>query len=82
MNPPRLRSCDSVSLARSWPRAWLDRQALATLAGFRSDLIEGDNGHPMLAVSRWAMSRLFASTAEFDRWLARVAPGLAAGAAS
>jgi hypothetical protein len=53
-------------------KAWATAQARCALAGFTANLIEGDDGRPMLVVSRWALTRAFDSLAEVETWLARV----------
>jgi hypothetical protein len=52
-------------------------QARCALAGFKADVIDGDDGRPMLAVSRWALTRSFSTPAEAEAWLRRVAGGRA-----
>jgi hypothetical protein len=59
-------------------KAWSTMQARATLAGFRADLIEGDDGRPMLIVSRWAVCRSFTSLTEAGAWCDQVAGEAAA----
>lgn len=54
---------------------WRTVQAECLLAGFKADLIDGDDGRPMLVVSRWALTRSFSAPAEARMWLARVAGG-------
>jgi hypothetical protein len=54
-------------------KAWATVQARCTLAGFTANLIDGDDGRPMLVVSRWALTRSFATPAEAEAWLQRVA---------
>lgn len=59
-------------------KLWATAQARCALAGFRADLIDGDDGSPMLVVSRWALCRAFGTPGEVEVWLARVAPHLGA----
>lgn len=77
------RVCNSdtpilAGLAREVQKDWLRAQALCLLAGFKADLIDGDEGNPMLVVSRWALTRAFVSPADVTAWLERVAPAVAA----
>ena len=53
-------------------KPWLRLQAELLLAGFPATLIEGDDGGPLLIVSRWAMTKSFDSVPEAEAWLARV----------
>ena len=69
------------ALARDAAKEWLRVQALCLLAGFKADLIEGDDGRPMLVVSRWALTRAFTDPGDVATWLARVAPAAPAGVA-
>jgi hypothetical protein len=54
-------------------KVWATLQARATLAGFTAHLIEGDDGRPLLIVSRWALTTSFDDAAAAERWLNRVA---------
>jgi hypothetical protein len=54
-------------------KTWLTLQARATLAGFVAHLTEGDDGRPLMIVSRWALTTSFDDLAAAERWLARVA---------
>ncbi|MFT3818297.1 MAG: hypothetical protein QM750_11955 [Rubrivivax sp.] len=51
---------------------WRTVQARCLLAGFTANLIDGDDGRPMLVVSRWALTRAFSSPADAESWLQRV----------
>lgn len=53
-------------------KPWLRLQAECLMAGFPASLIDGDNGKPLLVVSRWALCRSFSSAPEAEAWLARV----------
>lgn len=53
-------------------KPWKTAQAAALLAGFVATLTEGDDGRPMLVVSRWALTRSFTDLDEIQAWLARV----------
>jgi hypothetical protein len=50
-------------------KAWKTAQAEAILAGFTASLIDGDDGAPLLLVSRWALTKGFTSLADFRAWL-------------
>lgn len=47
-------------------------RARCAFAGVAFHAIEDDRGQPMYAVSRWNLSRTFATVAEVDAWLERV----------
>jgi len=53
-------------------KAWLRVQAQLLLAGFLAELTEGDDGQPLLIVTRWALTRSFTNIAEAQIWAARV----------
>lgn len=53
-------------------KAWATVQARCALAGFTPHLIDGDDGRPLLVVSRWALTRSFTSPGDADAWLTRV----------
>jgi hypothetical protein len=53
-------------------KAWRTAQARALLLGFSAPLIDGDDGRPLLVVSRWALCRSFADLGELEAWLQRV----------
>lgn len=53
-------------------KAWATVQARCALAGFRADLIDGDDGRPLLVVSRWALTRSFEAPSDALAWLQRV----------
>jgi len=68
---------DAAQYAATGPAAqtakeWRNLQAECLLAGFRADLLDGDDGRPMLVVSRWALTRSFSAPADARAWLARV----------
>lgn len=53
-------------------KPWKTAQAECLLAGFHSELMEADDGQPMLIVSRWALCRSFATIAEVRDWIGRL----------
>lgn len=53
-------------------KAWATAQARCALAGFKADVIDGDDGRLLLVVSRWALTRAFLTPAEVEPWLRRV----------
>jgi hypothetical protein len=53
-------------------KTWLTLQARATRAGFVAHLTEGDDGRPILIVSRWASTTSFNDVDAAEAWLARV----------
>ena len=53
-------------------KPWLRLQAECLMAGFPASLIDGDDGRPLLVVSRWALCRSFSSVPDAEAWLARV----------
>lgn len=53
-------------------KPWRTLQAECLLAGFSANLIDGDNGRPLLVVSRWALCKSFDGVAEARVWLAMV----------
>lgn len=53
-------------------KPWLNVQAEAILAGYRADLLEGDDGRPLLIISRWALTRSFNNISEARAWLTLV----------
>ena len=61
-----------MSAAEADRKAWSTAQAKCLLAGFTAALIDDDGGKPQLIVSRWALTRAFASPAEAEAWLRRV----------
>lgn len=61
--------CAERSAAR---KAWVTTQAECILAQFQASLIDGDDGRPLLVVSRWALTRSFTDIAEARAWLALV----------
>ena len=64
--------------APAWPKAWLNLQARAALAGFVAELGATDSGRISLTVSRLAMTRSFTDLAAAEAWLTLVgAPGAA-----
>lgn len=56
-------------------KPWLTLQAECLLAGYRADLVEGDDGRPLFVISRWAMTRSFTDLAAAQTWLSRVTDG-------
>ena len=65
-------SADGAEAAQRCAKAWATVQARCALAGFRADLIEGDDGQQQLIVTRWALTRSFATPVEVETWLQRV----------
>lgn len=61
----------NCALAGAERKAWATIQAQCALAGFTPHLIEGDDGRPLLVVSRWALTRSFTSPGDADAWLTR-----------
>ena len=55
--------------------AWAALATRAAHSGFKATLTSGEDGQPSMTVSRWAMSKTFASASEIEAWLARVAGG-------
>lgn len=53
-------------------KPWRTLQAECLLAGFSANLIESDEGRPLLVVSRWALCKSFDDVAQARAWLARV----------
>lgn len=53
-------------------KPWKTAQARCLLAGFTAALTDGDDGRPMLVVSRWALCRSFTELDELEAWLRRV----------
>lgn len=53
-------------------KAWLRVQAQLLLVGFLAELTQGDDGQPLLIVSRWALTRSFTNIVEAQGWAARV----------
>jgi len=60
-----------VSLAADL-KQWRTAQDECILAGLQAVLTEGDDGRPMIVVSKWALTRAFDDVAELQAWLARV----------
>lgn len=58
-------------------KPWLRLQAECLIAGFPATLTDGDDGRPLLVVSRWALTRAFSTVAEAEGWLSRVSRGIA-----
>lgn len=53
-------------------KAWATVQAELVLGGWHAALIDGDDGRPLLVVSRWAMTRSFDDLTEAQRWANQV----------
>lgn len=53
-------------------KAWKNLQARCLLAGFSASLIDGDDGQPLLILSRWALCKGLNNLAEAEAWVARV----------
>jgi hypothetical protein len=53
-------------------KTWKNLQARCLPDGHNSSLIEGDDGKPLLIVSRWAPCKCLSSLAEAEAWVARV----------
>lgn len=61
-------------------KAWRNVQARLALAGFKADLLEGDDGRPELVVTRWALVKAFSDLAAAEEFFSRVSgtrPGFA-----
>lgn len=71
-----------AALARDVAKVWLRVQAQCLLVGFKADIIDCDDGRPMLVVSRWALTRSFTDPGDVATWLARVAPAVTGEVAS
>ncbi len=56
-------------------KPWRTVQARFALAGLTAELVDGDDGQPMLVVSRWALTKCLRSVAEADAWLERFQGG-------
>ena len=61
-----------MSLAGPDLKAWRTAQARAALAGYQAVLLDGDDGRPLLVVTRWNLTRSFNDLAAFEAWRARV----------
>ena len=61
--------CASATARR---KPWVTVQAGVLVAGYRADLLEGDDGRPLLIISRWALTRSFTEVTDARAWLALV----------
>ena len=50
-------------------KPWLSMQALMLLNGHQAELIEGDDGKPMLVVSRGAFCKQLTTLEQAQAWL-------------
>lgn len=62
----------ALVMHRPMPKPWRTAQARVSLAGYQAELLDGDDGRPMLIVSRWALTRSFRDIDEANAWIARV----------
>lgn len=53
-------------------KPWEDLQARYLLKQFHASLIDGDDGRPLLVVSRWALCMSFTDSSVAEAWLKRV----------
>ena len=72
LNNKNFNSPSTVPTSAAARKPWLNLQARYLLQKFHASLLDGDDGKPLLVVSRWALCKSFTDLAVAEAWLKRV----------